>query len=289
MKIFKSKKIKRDTKKVFIKKGPCSSAFFYILNREFGYPMETEVRAADPLCGGIMQQGYQCGMLWGSALAVGAESFRRHDDRGQAIGIAITTTKHIMESFLKRAKSADCRDITRCDFSKNLTFSLLKYFLFGKVIFCLKLADKWAPEAIQSATEGLSHKQSELPKLPISCASEVAKKMGASDEEMVMVAGFAGGLGLSGNACGALSAAIWMNTLAWCKKHPGKSANPNLSAKKTLKVFYGATNNKILCHKICGRRFKTINDHTEFIKNGGCDKLIDVLADNYQSKREILK
>ena len=28
---------------------------------------------------------------------------------------------------------------------------------------------------------------------------EVAKKMGASDEQMIMVAGFAGGLGLSGN------------------------------------------------------------------------------------------
>jgi hypothetical protein len=39
--------------------------------------------------------------------------------------------------------------------------------------------------------------------------------MGASDEEMVLVAGFAGGMGLSDNACGALGAAIWMNTLAW--------------------------------------------------------------------------
>ena len=281
------KVIKRDTKKVFRKLGTCSRTFFYILNREFDYPKETEERAADPLCGGLMQKGHQCGMLWGSALAVGAESFRRHDDRGQAIGIAITATGHLMESFSKRAKSVNCRDITGCDFSSKI--SMAKYFLFGRVISCLKLAEKWAPEAIQSATEGLSHKQTDLPQPPISCASEVAKKMGASDEEMVMVAGFAGGLGLSGNACGALSAAIWMNTLAWCKKHPGKSANPNLSAKKTLKVFYGATNNKILCHKICGRRFKTINDHTEFIKNGGCDKLIDVLADNYQSKREILK
>ena len=28
-----------------------------------------------------------------------------------------------------------------------------------------------------------------------------------------MVAGFAGGLGLSGNGCGALAAAVWMNAL----------------------------------------------------------------------------
>ena len=276
MKMFKSKKIKRDTKRLFLKIGACSSTFFYILNREFGYPMETEVRAADPLAGGIMQQGYQCGMLWGSALAVGAESFRRHDDRGQAIGIAITATQHLMESFSKRAKSVNCRDITNCDFSSKI--SMAKYFLFGRVISCFKLAEKWAPEAIQSATEGLSHEQTDLPQLPISCASEVAKKMGASDEEMVMVAGFAGGLGLSGNACGALSAAIWMNTLAWCGKQNGKSAYPNPNATNTLKAFYGATDSEILCHKICGQCFKTIDDHTEFIKNGGCDKLINVLA-----------
>ena len=53
MKMFKSKTIKRDTKKVFLKKGPCSHAFFYILNREFGYLKETGECAADPLAGGI--------------------------------------------------------------------------------------------------------------------------------------------------------------------------------------------------------------------------------------------
>jgi hypothetical protein len=183
-----------------------------------------------------------------------------------------------MESFSKRAKSVNCRDITGCDFSSKI--SMAKYFLFGRVRSCFKLAEKWAPEAIQSATEGLSREQTDLTQLPISCASEVAKKMGASDEEMVMVAGFAGGLGLSGNACGALSAAIWMNTLDRCRKHPKKSANPNPNATNTLKAFYGATDSEILCHNICGQCFKTIDDHTEFIKNGGCKKLINILADN---------
>jgi hypothetical protein len=154
---------------------------------------------------------------------------------------------------------------------------MLKLILF-KSRYCLNLAEKWAPEAIQSATEGLSHQQTGLPQHPISCASEVAKKMGASDEEMVMVAGFAGGLGLSGNACGALSAAIWMNTLSWCRKQTGKPAYRNPNAKNTLNAFLGAADSKILCHKITGQRFKTINDHTEFMKNGGCDELINGLT-----------
>ena len=57
----------------------------------------------------------------------------------------------------------------------------------------------------RSQVQLFSPGQAALLQEPISCASEVAAKMGASDEEMVMVAGFAGGLGLSGNACGALA------------------------------------------------------------------------------------
>src|SRR5210317_2532134 len=95
----------QDTKWVFLKKGTCSRTLFYILNREFGHPRETEERAADPLAGGIMQQGYQCGLLSGAVLAVGAESHRRCGDCGKAISLAITTTQRINESFSKRAKS----------------------------------------------------------------------------------------------------------------------------------------------------------------------------------------
>ncbi|MBT8384649.1 MAG: C-GCAxxG-C-C family protein, partial [Bacteroidia bacterium] len=117
-----------------------------------------------------------------------------------------------------------------------------------------------------------------LPKQTISCASEVVKKMGATDEEMVTVAGFAGGLGLSGNACGALSAAIWMQSLAWSKENPGKSAYKNKNAKRTLKSFMGETDKEMNCYKICGERFNSLEEHTAFIKNSGCEKLIDALA-----------
>ena len=66
--------VKNDAKRVFLKKGTCSQTFCFLLNREFGHLKENEERAADPLAGGIMQRGQQCGMLWGATLAVGAES-----------------------------------------------------------------------------------------------------------------------------------------------------------------------------------------------------------------------
>ena len=278
MKLMKSHKVRRDTKRVFFKKGTCSRAFFYILNREFRHPLENEERAADPLAGGILQQGYQCGMLWGASFALGAESFRRCGDWSRAIGMTIKATQHMMESFINRAKSADCEDITSCDWSSK--FSIAKYFFSGKFWSCYKLAEKWAPEAIQSATEGLSLDQTDLPKQPISCASEVVRKMGATDAEMVMVSGFAGGLGLSGNGCGALSAAIWMTILAEVKKQNRKPSNSDSITEKILKAFYEATDYEMLCRKISGQSFKTIGDHTEFMQEGGCKKLINILADN---------
>lgn len=278
MNIIKSKKIKLKTKRVFLKLGTCSRTFFYILNREFGHPKEMEEHAIDPLAGGILQQGYQCGMLWGASMAVGAESFRRSNNPDQAVGIAIKATQHIMESFVNRAKSIECQDITETDFSNKWSFA--KYFFTGKFLSCFKLAEKWAPEAIKAATEGLSLEQADLLQQPISCASEVVKKMGASDEEMVMVAGFAGGLGLSSNGCGVLSAAIWKTILELVRKENWKSSFSDPVTENILKKFYEVTNYEMECHKICGKRFKTIDEHTEFIRNGGCDKLINVLADN---------
>ena len=266
-----------DAKKVFRKLGTCSRTLFFILNRKFGYQKEIEERAADPLAGGIFQEGYQCGMLWGAALAVGAESFRRNKNHDQAVGIAIKTTQGVIESFVRRTKSPDCYDITDCDFKNKL--SMAKYLITCKFLSCFTLAEDWAPEAIQSAKQGLDNEYTDLPQNAISCASEVAKKMGASDEEIIMVAGFAGGLGLSGNACGALSASIWMKNLDRCRKNI-KTSFKDPEAEKTLETFYEATNFKILCSEITGECFNCIEDHTEFIKNGGCDKLINVLANS---------
>jgi hypothetical protein len=104
--------------------------------------------------------------------------------------------------------------------------------------------------------------------------------MGGSHEEMITVAGLAGGMGLKGHACGALGAALWMNTYCWCKKHPGETP-PKFNKANTQKImdgFFKATNAESDCRKISGKNFSSINDHTEFLRCGGCAKLIDTLA-----------
>ena len=272
----------RDTKWVFIKKGSCSRTLFYILNREFGNPLEEEERAADLLAGGILQQGYQCGLLLGAVLAMGAESHRKSQTSTEAIHLAVQATQKIMESFSKRAGSVDCLDITEIDFKQN--GGLARFLVKGKFVGCFRLADRWAPEAIKAAKEAMPDKpadtsdESGTSDQLVSCASEVVRKMGGNEQEMAIVAGLAGGVGLSGNACGALSAAVWMHALRWCREHPGKSATKVPGANQALEAFFAATDYEFLCEKITGKCFKTVDAHSEFICAGGCKELLDALA-----------
>lgn len=276
-------KNQQDAKQIFRQCGACSHTFAHILNRDFGHPKELEELALNPLAGGILNQGHQCGMIWGAALAVGAESYRRHENKDMAIAIAVSATQHIVESFEKRSNAVNCKEILGYSLSNvlGITRLMLNTMLKGMDnTKCFDLAEDWAPEAIQSGAEGLDQEHIEITQTPVSCASEVVRRMGGTDEEKLMVAGFAGGLGLSGNACGALSAAIWMKTLNWCREHPGKIPPyfNNKLTKKILEVFKETTGSEMLCHKITGQGFETINEHSEYINSGGCKQLIDELA-----------
>lgn len=272
----------RDGKKVFREKGTCSQTFFYLFDRQFEHLKEIEERASDSLAGGIMQRGYQCGMLWGSALAIGAEAHRRCDDLDQAMRVAVRATQQVMSSFSERENTINCRDITHCDFSSKWSFA--KYFLSGRFLHCFKLAQEWAPDAIEAALQGLGEgdkligPEDRSLKNSMNCASLVAKRLGASDEEMVMVAGFAGGLGLSGGGCGALSAAIWMRSLDWCREHEGKSSFKNPEATRVVEAFEEEADGRILCSELSGQKFNSYDKHTDYIHDGGCENLIRALT-----------
>lgn len=271
-----------DAKDVFKKCGSCSQTFGFLLDREFGHPMDAREEALTPLAGGIMNRGHQCGMLWGAALGVGAEAARRHDDPDHATAAAIAATQQVVASFVDRTSTVDCREITgrKLDSVLGLAKFMIDTMIQGMDESpCFVLAERWAPEAIASAKHGLAEEiEVNLPTR--SCASEVVHKLGGSPDEATMVAGFAGGLGLSGNACGALGAAIWMKNLAWRRANPDKTMRffRNTDGKQTLEVFEEATGGEFSCRKICGRSFQTIDEHSAYIAGGGCLELIDVLA-----------
>jgi len=106
----------------------------------------------------------------------------------------------------------------------------------------------------------------------------LAQKMGASGLHTVMAAGLAGGIGLSGGACGALGAAIWiigMNNLKEGVENAG--LNPP-AAIETIERFIKCTKGEFVCSKITGRQFENVSEHASYLKAGGCSKIIEALA-----------
>ena len=102
--------------------------------------------------------------------------------------------------------------------------------------------------------------------------------MGASELQVVMAAGLAGGIGLSGGACGALGAAIWLVGLKSLEDGAATVDENNPEAGHAIERFMGCTDYKFECAEIVGRRFEDIHDHAQHLRAGGCARLIEELV-----------
>lgn len=229
-----------------------------------------------------MQHGYQCGMIWGATLAAGAQAYRIHGSGPQAETAAVVTAQKLVESFQARNHNINCGDITEIDKSSS-TLQMIMYFLIkGGTIGCLRMAAKNAHAAYAEINSTLADNQIETPSPPVSCAAMLAAKMGLSDLHRMMVAGFAGGIGLCGGACGALGAAIWISGIKLHQERVVKNLwNDkvfNTGFEELVERFLKVTKYEFECADIVGRRFENVSDHAAFLGEGGCAEIIEVLA-----------
>ena len=262
----------------FLKKGTCSESLFHVLNRAFDAPMSIEEKASAPLAGGIMQHGYQCGMIWGSVLAAGVKAYQLFGLGAKTEAMAILAAQRIVNSFRNQNKHINCQEITELGESAS-AMQIFKFFLLkGGAIGCFRMAARFAPVAFDTINTALSEEHIDIPAQPVSCAAILARKMGASDEQAAMAAGLAGGIGLCGGACGSLGAAIWLLSMTDIDEENDKIKNDNSITKDVIERFLKCTDYKFECSKIVGRRFESFKDHSEYLKSGGCAALIETLA-----------
>jgi hypothetical protein len=247
-----------------------------VVDCSFDHPLKLEEEASAPLAGGIMQHGFQCGMLWGASLGAGAEAYRRFGSGPQAETMAIMAAQRIVESFQARTQAINCADVTEVDWQDNT--GLLKFFVKGGPIGCFRLAAGYAPEAFRAIETALAEDPGEVPTSPVSCAALLAQKMGVSDMHTVMAAGFAGGIGLCGGACGALAAAIWIITMNSSRDGASKLDFQSPEAMAAIDRFVECTDCEFDCSAIVGRKFENISDHAGHLYAGGCSEIIKALA-----------
>jgi hypothetical protein len=250
-----------------------------VVDASFGHPLKLEEDATMPLAGGIMSYGYQCGMLWGAALAGGAQAHRLFGPGAQAEAAAIHAAQRIVAAF--RARNDDemnCFEITNLNMKgETQVLPVLKFLFTGGAIGCFRMAAGYAPEAYQAINAALSEAQLENPSLPVSCAAALARAMGESDMHTVMAAGLAGGIGLGGGACGALGAAIWIIGMRGrLEGADSKAINARIEA--AIEKFLAAADYEFECSKIVGRKFVGVSEHAAHLRDGGCAGIIAALS-----------
>lgn len=217
-------------------------------------------------------------MIWGATLAAGAQAYRLFGPGSQAETRAIMAAQRIVKSFHDLNKHINCLEITDMDRSSS-TMKMIMFFLIkGGPIGCFRMAAKYAPVALSEINTAFSVKNIEVPSPPVSCASMLAKKMGESDMHATIAAGFAGGIGLCGGACGALGAAIWIIAMNSARERGGKVGFKNPEAQEAIDKFIKHTDYKFGCSDIVGGRFENIADHADYLRGGGCSEIIEVLA-----------
>ena len=263
------------TARDFWKCGTCSHGMACTLDRAFGTPNEIEERGTMPLAGGIAQQGYQCGILWGSALSAGTQALRVHGPGPQAETAAMRASQGIAESFQDRFGSINCLELTNTDWKKKS--QMLLNFLKGGPVTCTMMSVRYAPMASQKIESALTEEPATTSCEPASCAAELVKRVGLSDEHAVLAAGFAGGIGFSGGACGALGAAVWIIGMECAREGVGyNDINPRASV--VIESFLKSSEFEFECSEIVGRTFEDVDDHSRHVRGGGCAVIIEALA-----------
>jgi hypothetical protein len=253
-----------------------------VVDSSYDHPLSLEEGAVSPLAGGILGNGYQCGMLWGAVLAAGAEVYQRFGSGAGAETKAILTAQRLVEVFQRRAKNINCSDITEMNWkgssARSLGAQVLRFFLRGGPIVCFSMSAAYARVASNEIDNGFTDPPLELLPLPVSCAALVAREMGASNLHTAMAAGLAGGIGLSGGGCGALGAAIWMSGMDYITQNAKKPGLDNPMASAVLNRYLENADYEFECAKIVGRKFENVADHALYIQNGGCANIIAGLS-----------
>ena len=249
-----------------------------VVDGSFDHPLALEEHATLPLAGGVEQMGFQCGQVWGAALAAGARAYQLFGPGPEAESAAIIAAQRLAESFRTRYKSINCLDVIDLDWKNAQAKQVLKFLLRGGPVRCFSSTAGYARAAFSEINATFAGNQLAAPAAPVSCAALLAQKMGASDLHAVMAAGLAGGIGLSGGACGALGAAIWLVELKRVEDGTGKVEFNSPEATEAIDRFLQSSDGEFECAIIAGRKFENVTDHAAYLRAGGCARIIETLA-----------
>lgn len=273
----------------------CSEASMTTQMRGFGINEPAYEQAIHPFSGGFMHLGHACGLLTGAVMTAGFLARSRFDDDRTSSGAALYTAIQLAKAYPELAGSVNCREITEVSLTK--LSGRLRYVQQGKGPMCGRLHVKWAPQAHQVIENALMEFGERRPAgACANCAVQTMRELKSSvriqAKDSVLVAGFAGGVGLLGNVCGALTAGVFAMSAAdhLGRKHRKRDSRIRGSFEELAGVNYRGATTRLrlefvrqfgseLCIDIIGRRFRDVADHSTFVEQGGCENVRKLVVD----------
>jgi hypothetical protein len=268
----------------------CSEASFTTHNRCGGIEAPLEEESSHLLSGGMMHQGNACGLLSGAVLSAGLQAARRFDDDATRSAATLHAAVRLADAYPETSGAVDCRQITG---QSVITLrQKARYLREGKGRQCGRLLMKWANRSETIIDEALIEFEGQDPSATCTnCAVETFERV-ASDDELARsgatyVAGLAGGVGLLGRSCAALTVGIIVLTLRHYSSLRSHQRDSQLLGllheaglgrfRKRPTAFFEEFKLELgsdQCREILGREFASPADHASFMASGGCRDVI---------------
>lgn len=280
--------LKRSMKRTMFRHFSCAESALILFDRAAGIDQDEAEQAIDLLNGGVLLElDGGCGLLWGSAMAAGIRASKRFEKEEDACAAAFAASIELLREYVASGGATDCNRILNMD-----RWNFLSYLAKEKMNVCVGIAEKWFPrfnEIIEKSFE--KYKPAKGQKW-VNCAVDVFKSVASEigldlSGETPWVAGFAGGLGLQGSTCAAVSSAVFAVNLRHFRsrnKSPhsalrsmmqgmGVGAGWMKPSKRLLSAFREKYHTKSCCTLI-GKTFQGLDEYTDHVASGKCANII---------------
>jgi hypothetical protein len=276
-----------------LRRFSCSEMALTILNAAAELEWKELEEASDPLCAGLVaEMDGACGVLWGASLAAGVRARARIPDQHVARAATLASTIDMVSAYRHAGHPLDCAEVTGMG-----AWNFARYMVKGNLGVCSRLFSGLGPElhAIIDRTIDEYHVRASAAPCR-NCAAEAYDRVCASigfpsDGAGAVAAGFAGGLGLSGNACGALAAAILAVSMKYFTERgrPKHSMirsdlqglflgigwmRPSMEVARRFRSRFGGKT----CASIAGRTFASADELSAHLGTGRCEPVLEEVA-----------
>ncbi|MHA2250948.1 MAG: C-GCAxxG-C-C family (seleno)protein [Candidatus Kariarchaeaceae archaeon] len=273
----------KETKKVLAKTQNCCLCHIVPVQSHYNRT-ETDLRkAVTGLAGGLNNNGSTCGAIFGGSInfALIQEATNNQEisdvDLLRGVNDYVTLFKETFGSTL-------CKDITALNLRSRI--GQLQLLLPWKKNKCLKQAEFGIKHIMGNTILNSETIDISVDHCSTKVWEEIKKKNGYEDhylERMSRV--FTGGIGLSGDVCGAISTLIMYLGIKYRKLDIG--SNPSGSSKSSYARLRNASNvviesfidefDGVECRTITNEQFIDIDEFHKFRSNVGCERVYDFL------------